>query len=211
MIFCCYLLHYLGKTGKRSTVHNAERELKDLTLMGTSIVSSRNGATGPDSNPPSGPGEQEKTTLRLRQCRSNCPHHERSERDTSVQVRVNDHRTPTHQTTSPLGRDDWKARTRTEGDSKAPSASIASSTCRRAGAQGKHTRNIVNDTGERKRGREETWKGTGDEKSLGREQGNRPEERICLQDSASIACYCQCGGRATHQAERGTTRREVPF
>ena len=53
----------LGKTGKRTTVRNPERELEDLTLMGTSIVSSRNGATGPDSNPPSGPGEQEKPTL----------------------------------------------------------------------------------------------------------------------------------------------------
>ena len=75
-------------------------------------------------------------------------------------MRGNDHRTPTHQTTSPLGRDDRKARTRTEGDSKAPSASIASSTCRKAGAQGKHTRNVVNDTGERKRRREEPRKGT---------------------------------------------------
>ena len=53
----------LGKTGKRSTVRNPERELEDLTLMGTSIVSLRNGATGPESKPPSGPGEQEKHTL----------------------------------------------------------------------------------------------------------------------------------------------------
>ena len=49
---------------------------------------------------------------------------------------------PTHQTNPPLGRDNWKARTRTEGDSKAPSLSIASSTCRKAGARGKHTRNV---------------------------------------------------------------------
>ena len=116
-------------------------------------------------------------------------------------MRGNDHRTPTHQTTSPLGRDNWKARTRTEGNSKAPSASIPSSTCRKAGARGKHTRNVVNDTGERKRGREESQKG----------QGNRPEERTCLQDTAPIARHCQCEGRATPQAERGTTRREVPF
>ena len=149
-----------GRQGKRSTVRNPERELEDLTLMGTSIVSSRNGATRPDSNPPSGPREQEKPTLLLRQRRSDCHHHEQSERDTSVQVRGNDHWTPTHQTTSPLGKDDWKARTRTEGDSKAPSASIASSTCRKAGARGKHTRNIVNGTGKRKRGREESRKGT---------------------------------------------------
>ena len=53
----------LGRTGKRTTVRNPERELEDLTLMGTSIVFSRNGATGPDNNPPLGPGEQEKPTL----------------------------------------------------------------------------------------------------------------------------------------------------
>ena len=76
----------LGKAGKRSTVRNPERELEDLTLKGTSIVSSRTGATGPDSNPPSGPGEQEKPTLGLRLRRSDCPHHERSKRDTSVKV-----------------------------------------------------------------------------------------------------------------------------
>ena len=188
-----------GRTKKRSTARNPEREPEDLTLMGTSIVFSRNSATGPDSNPPPGPGEQEKPTLWRRQCRSDCHHHERSERDTSVPVRGNDHWTPTHQTTSPLGRDDWKARTRTEGDSKAPSAIIASSTCCKAGARGKHTWNVLNETGERKRGREESRK----------EQGNRPKERTCLQDSASIAR--QCGGRAAPQAERGTTRREVPF
>ena len=115
-------------------------------------------------------------------------------------MRGNDYRTPTHQTTSPLGRDNGRARTRTEGDSKAPSVSTASSTCHKAGAQGKHTRNVVNDTGERKRRREESRK----------EQGTRPEERTCLQDSASNARYRQCGDRATPQAERGTTQREVP-
>ena len=56
----------LGKTGKRSTVLNPERELEGPTHMGTSIVSSRNGATGSDSNPPSGPEEQEKPTSRVR-------------------------------------------------------------------------------------------------------------------------------------------------
>ena len=48
----------LGKTGKKSTVLNPERELEDPTLLGTSKVSSRNGATGSDSNLPSGPEEQ---------------------------------------------------------------------------------------------------------------------------------------------------------
>ena len=56
----------LGKTGKKSTVLNPERELEDPTHMGTSIVSSRNGATGSDSNPLSGPEEQEKLTSRVR-------------------------------------------------------------------------------------------------------------------------------------------------
>ena len=92
-------------------------------------------------------------------------------------MRGNDHRTLTYQRNSPLGRDDWKAKTRTEGDSKAPSASIASSTCRKAGAQGKHTRNVVTTPGSVR----------GEEKSLEREQGKRPEEQTCLQDSASIA------------------------
>ena len=59
-----------GKTGKKSTVLNPGRELEDPTHMGTSKVSSRNGAAGSDSNPPSGPEEQEKPTLRLRQRRS---------------------------------------------------------------------------------------------------------------------------------------------
>ena len=49
----------LGKTGKQSTVLDPERELKDSTHMGTSIVSSRNSATGSDRNPPPGPEEQE--------------------------------------------------------------------------------------------------------------------------------------------------------
>ena len=74
-------------------------------------------------------------------------------------------------------RDEWKARTRIEGDSKAPSASIASSTCRKAGARGKHTRNIVTTQVE----------------------GNHPEERTNLLDSASNVCHRYCGGRATPQ------------
>ena len=67
--------------------------------------SSRNGATGSDSNPPSGPEEQEKPTLRLRQSRSNWAHPERSDGDTSVQRRGNDHQPLTHQTTLPQGRE----------------------------------------------------------------------------------------------------------
>ena len=46
-----------------------------------------------------------------------------------------------------------------EGDSKAPSASTASSTCHKAGDQGNHTRSIVM-TGEQNRVREESRTGT---------------------------------------------------
>ena len=84
-------------------------------------------------------------------------------------------------------RDEWKARTRIEADSKAPSASIASSTCRKAGARGKHTQNVVTTPGSVR----------GEEKSLEQVQGNRPEERMSLQDSASNARYRYCGSRAT--------------
>ena len=89
-----------GKTGKKSTVLNPERELEDLTHMGTSIVSSRNG-----SNPPSGPEEQEKPTPRVRQRISDWAQHERSEWDTTVQERGTDHQLLTHQTTLPQGRE----------------------------------------------------------------------------------------------------------
>ena len=52
-------------------------------------------------------------------------------------------------------------------------------TCRKAGAQGKHTRNVVMTPGSVR----------GEEKSLKQEQVNRPEERTRLQDSASTARY----------------------
>ena len=84
-------------------------------------------------------------------------------------------------------RDEWKAKTRIEGDSKAPSTSITLSTCRKAGAKGKHTRNVVTTPGSVR----------GEEKSLEQVQGNRPEERTSLQDSASNARPRYCGGRAT--------------
>ena len=102
-------------------------------------------------------------------------------------MRGNDHQPLTHQTTLPQGRDEWKARTRIEVNSKAPSASIASSTCRQAGARGKHTRNVVTSPGSVR----------GEEKSHEQAQVNRPEERTSLQDTASIARYRYCGGRAT--------------
>ena len=163
----------LGKTRKKSTVRNPERELEDPTLN-TFLEKRRHGTRQQSAVRPRGARKAYSLTETEQK---RLTHHERSERDTSVQVRGNDHQTPTHQTTSPLGRDDWKARTRTEDDSKAPSASTASSTCRKAGARGKYTRNVVTTPGSVR----------GEEKSLDREQGNRPEERTCLQDSASNA------------------------
>ena len=88
---------------------------------------------------------------------------------------------------STRGRDEWKARTRIEGDSKAPSASIASSTCRKAGARGKHTRNVVTTLGSVR----------GEEKSLDRDKKTGPKNGTSLQDSASNARHRYCGGRAT--------------
>ena len=98
-------------------------------------------------------------------------------------------------------RDEWKARTRTEGDSKAPSASTATSTCRKAGAQGKHTRNVVTTPGSVR----------GEEKSLEQAPGNRPEERMGPQDTASLARHRKSGGRATPKLKEETTRWEDPL
>ena len=98
-------------------------------------------------------------------------------------------------------RDKWKTSTRTEGDSKAPSACIATSTCRKAGARGKHTGNVVTTPGSVR----------GEEKSLEQAPGNRPEERMGLQDTASLACHRQSGGRATPKLKEETTRWEDPL
>ena len=77
-------------------------------------------------------------------------------------------------------RDEWKAKTRAEGESKAPSSSIATSTCRKAGARGKHTQNVVTTPGSVR----------GEEKSLEQAPVNRPEERMSPQDTASNARNC---------------------
>ena len=69
----------LGKTGKKSTVLDPERELKKLHPHGASIVSTRNGATGSDRSPPSGPEEQEKPPQRVSSHKSDYTQHKRSE------------------------------------------------------------------------------------------------------------------------------------
>ena len=95
-------------------------------------------------------------------------------------------------------RDERKASTRTEGDSKAPSASTATSTYRKAGARGKHTGNVITTLGSVR----------GEEKRLEPAPGNRSEERMGPQDTASLACHRQSGDRATPKLKEETTRWE---
>ena len=100
-----------------------------------------------------------------------------------------DHQPRNHQTTLPQGREmNGKPGPGSRAILRHLPQAIASSTFRKDGVRGKHTWNVVNDTGERKRGREE---------SSNRCKVNRPEERTSLQDSASNAHYRYCGGRAT--------------
>ena len=98
-------------------------------------------------------------------------------------------------------RDEGKASTRTEGDSKAPSASTATSTCCKAGARSKHTRNVVTTPGSIR----------GEEKCLEQATGNRPKEWMGPQDTASLARHRQGGGRATPKLKEETTRWEDPL
>ena len=97
----------------------------------------------------------------------------------------NDHQELTYQTTLPPGRDEWKASTRTEGDSTEPSASMATRTCRKAGARDKHT------------GDAETTlcSARGEEERFEQAPGKRPEERTALLDSAIQSRHRQSGGR----------------
>ena len=90
-------------------------------------------------------------------------------------------------------RDEWKASTRTEGDSKAPSAITATSTCCKAGARGKHTRNIVTTLGSVR----------GEEKSLEPAPGNRPKERMGPQDTCLPCPPLPEQRQGNPKAERG--------
>ena len=97
-------------------------------------------------------------------------------------------------------RDEWKVRTMTEGDSKAPSASIAASTCCKAGARGKHTQNVVTTPGS-VRGEEKSRTGT-----------NQPSRRT--DEHARLCLHCPLPlvrRQVNPKAERGTTRWEGPF
>ena len=104
-------------------------------------VSSRKGATGSDSKPTD--QRRKKSPLSSR---------DSTEATDLNRMNVNEHIRPGERKRSPGAdpsddpstrkRDEWKVSTRTEGDSKAPSASIATSTCRKAGARSKHTGNV---------------------------------------------------------------------
>ena len=156
-----------------------------------SKVSSRKGATGSDSKPTD-----------QRRKKSPLPSRDSAEATDLNRNGVNEHIRPGERKRSPgvdpsddpptRKRDEWKASTRTEGDSKVPSASIATSTCRKAGARGKHTENVITTPGSVR----------GEEERLEQAPGNRPEERMGPQDSAFLVCHRQSGGRATPKAEK---------
>ena len=155
-------------------------------------VSSRKGATESDSKPTD-----------QRRKKSPLPSRDSAEATDLNRNGVNEHSRPGERKRSPGAdpldnpptrkRDEWKASTRTEGDSKEPSASIAIRTCRKAGAQDKHTGNVKTTPGSVR----------GEEERLEQAPGNRPEERMGPQGSASRVRHRQSGGRETPKAERG--------
>ena len=149
-------------------------------------VSSRKGATRSDSKPTD-----------QRRKKSPLPSRDSAEATDLNRNGVNEHIRPGERKRSPGAdpsddpstrkRDEWKASTRTEGDSKVPSASIATRTCRKARARGKHTWNDITTPGSVR----------GEEERLEQAPGKRPEERMGPQDSAPRVCHRQSGGRAT--------------
>ena len=154
------------------------RELEDLTLMGTSKVSSRDVATGSDSNTDRSRGVRKgNSQTETAQKRLNSTGTE-SKRDIRPGERKRSPVADPPDDPPTRKRDEWKARIRTEGDSKAPSASIATSTCRKAGARGKHTRNVGTPSSVR-----------GEEKRLEQSPVNLPEEWMGPKDTASLARY----------------------
>ena len=99
-------------------------------------------------------------------------------------------------------RDEWKASTRTEGDSTEPSASKATRTCRKAGARDKHTGDVET-TPCSARGEEDRSK---------QAPGKRPEERMGRLDSTIQTRDRQSGGRPpSRKLQEETTRRGEPL
>ena len=164
-----------GRQG-RSQQYLIQREnWKNSIHMGTSIVSTRNGATGSDRSPPSGPEEQEKPTRRWVRAKATALNtngvSETQPSRGAQTLAANPSDDP-----STKERDEWKARTKIEGDSKAPSASTASSTCRKAGAWGKHIPSVVT-TGEHNRVRKESWTRTTKESRTGTRKPSRRTDK----------------------------------
>ena len=93
-------------------------------------------------------------------------------------------------------RDEWKASTRTEGDSTEPSASMATRTCRKAGARDKHTGDVETTP----------CSARGEEERFEQAPGKRPEERMGLLDSAIQSRHRQSGGRPPSR----TCKRKPP-
>ena len=180
------------RIGTKSNRTQPWRELEDPTPREPPKVSSRKGATESDSKPTD-----------QRRKKSPLPSRDSAEATDLNRNGVNEHSRPGERKRSPGAdpsddpssrkRDEWKASTRTEGDSKEPSASIATRTCRKAGARDKHTGNVKTTPGSVR----------GEEERLEQAPGNRPEERMGPQGSASRVRHRQSGGRATPKAERG--------
>ena len=134
------------RTGTKSTALNHGENWKTQPSREPLKVSSRKGATGSNSKPTD-----------QRRKKSPLPSRDSAEATDLNRNGVNEHIRTGERKRSPGAdpsdepstrkRDEWKASTRTEGDSKVPSASIATSTCRKAGARGKHTGNITTTPG----------------------------------------------------------------
>ena len=163
-------------------------------------VSSRKGATGSDSKPTD--QRREKSPL---------PSRDSAEATDLHRNGVNEHNHPGERKRSPGAdpsddpsirkRDEWKASTRTEGDSKVPSASIATRTCRKAGARGKHTGNVITTPGSVR----------GEEERHEQAPGNRPEERMGPQDATPLSATARAEAGQPQKLKEETTRWEEPL
>ena len=180
------------RIGTKSNRTQPWRELEDPSPTGTLNSFLEEGATGSDS----------KLTDQRRK-KSPLPRRDSAEATDLNRNGVNEYSRPGERKRSPGAdpsddpstrkRDEWKASTRIEGDSKEPSASMATRTCRKAGARDKHTRDVIT-TPRSVRGEEERL-----EQALGK----RPEERKGPPDSAPQARHRQSGGRPTSKTARG--------
>ena len=98
-------------------------------------------------------------------------------------------------------RDEWKASTRTEGDSKVPSASIATSTCRKAGARGKHTGNVKTTPGSVR----------GKRRDLNRPQVTFPKNRWARKTLPPLSATARAEAGQPQRLKEETTRWDEPL